>query len=484
MGARHVERHRQIVGHRQLDGQPAGGSSFGRLNRKLRRHERVHDELRGEERAAQPGQHRRRHRHHRGREEEEHRVQIQEVAVPDRSPSPAPRVREEDEQDERGRREAQERQHPPRVEPPAREKPQRDCHTPREEVRHEAEMTPDEEVLDIVREAIRELRRVEHVVGVRIVRGHLDALAGLGELLPGVLRRVERKARVEGPAVAPLVVELAGAEGRDTEQPGHGHAEDDADDQPGRVSPAHPEQQHGRADEQDVEGLRERRHPEQDGCKNIAPEPARRRLTVGPRRFLVKPGEVAEEDQREVEQVRRHEDAVDGHHGRADERQRERKRRGRTRPSRQKDVPAHADAEQQQDVEDEEAVQAEQPHERRHDDRVDQRLAEIQPVGVRIRRPVDVHEGRGPVDAHAQPLAALQEDAVGPPAVQSPISLEIPPLVREIMVEGHAERHRDVGRFVSLDAEAGLDDINGNRRGERDDEEDGGRPPNAGAPSR
>jgi len=80
-------------------------------------------------------------------------------------------------------------------------------------------------------------------------------------------------------------------------------------------------------------------------------------------------------------------------------------------------------------------------------------------------------------------LAAFQEDAVGPPAVQSPITFEIATLVREIMVEGHTERHRDVRRFVSLVAEAGLDDVNGNRGGERDEEEDGGGPPNAGVPS-
>ena len=97
-------------------------------------------ELRGEQRAARPRQHRRRHRHHRRREEEQHRVQVQEIAIADWSASPAPRIRKEHEEDERGRREAQERQHPPRVEPAAREEPQRDRHAPREEVRHEAEM--------------------------------------------------------------------------------------------------------------------------------------------------------------------------------------------------------------------------------------------------------------------------------------------------------------------------------------------------------
>ena len=50
--------------------------------------------------------------------------------------------------------------------------------------------------------------------------------------------------------------------------------------------------------------------------------------------------------------------------------------------------------------------------------------------------------------------------------------LEIAALEREIAIVGHAQRHRDVGRLVTLDLVARTD-VDRDRGGERDDEQDG-----------
>ena len=53
----------------------------------------------------------------------------------------------------------------------------------------------------------------------------------------------------------------------------------------------------------------------------------------------------------------------------------------------------------------------------------------------------------------------FQVDPVGSVIVCPFEPLEVPPLVGEIPVVGHAERHRDIGRLVPLDATAGLHQI-------------------------
>ena len=69
----------------------------------------------------------------------------------------------------------------------------------------------------------------------------------------------------------------------------------------------------------------------------------------------------------------------------------------------------------------------------------------------------------------------LEKDAVGTRAVQTVEPIEIAALVGQIVIVGEAERHRHVRRFIALDAEAGLHDVDRQRRRERDDEEYGSR---------
>ena len=93
------------------------------------------------------------------------------------------------------------------------------------------------------------------------------------------------------------------------------------------------------------------------------------------------------------------------------------------------------------------AVQAGHPYKRRDHDGIDERLAEEQPVGPPIELTIELWRPPG-AQPQMQLAPTFQEDPV-----------EVPPLVGEIPVVGHAERHRDIGRLVPLDATAGLHQI-------------------------
>ena len=220
-------------------------------------------------------------------------------------------------------------------------------------------------------------------------------------------------------------------------------------------------------------GLRVRRDAEQHGRAYVASGSAQKPVAGRRRHLFVQPQEIREEYQREEENLRRQENEIHRNACGSDEGQRERQRRSWARARREEHVPAHAHAEQQQHVQDEDPVQAEQPHERCGDDWICEGLAEVEAVVPRIGRSQQSNErGRG-VKTDAKLLASLEEDAVGPPAVQSNVPLEVASLVAQVVIVGDAERHRHVGGFVALDALACFHDIDRHRGRERDDEENG-----------
>src|SRR5581483_1349773 len=146
---------------------------------------------------------------------------------------------------------------------------------------------------------------------------------------------------------------------------------------------------------------------------------------------------------------------------REDERQREHQRRARPRSRRQKRVSASRRREQQEYMEDEEAVQAERPDERRRDDAVQQCLREVESIGARVRALRQVNERRVRIDMQSKLLAALQKNAFRSGTVEAEEPFEVPALVCQIAVERGAQAGRDIRRFVALDAESGLDDVDG-----------------------
>ena len=54
-------------------------------------------------------------------------------------------------------------------------------------------------------------------------------------------------------------------------------------------------------------------------------------------------------------------------------------------------------------------------------------------------------EWRGAIDPDVQGFSALEKNAVRTRAIQADESLEIAPLIAEVVIVGGAERHRDVG---------------------------------------
>jgi hypothetical protein len=124
-------------------------------------------------------------------------------------------------------------------------------------------------------------------------------------------------------------------------------------------------------------------------------------------------------------------------------------------------------------MENEKPVQPEQPHQRRRDDRIQQRLGKIKAVRPPVRRLERVNERGMAVDADAELFPLLEKNTIRARPVEAIEPIEIATLVGQVVIVGEAERHRNVGGFVTLDAEAGLDDIDRQRRRKRHDEEYG-----------
>src|SRR5207253_358612 len=101
-------------------------------------------------------------------------------------------------------------------------------------------------------------------------------------------------------------------------------------------------------------------------------------------------------------------------------------RRGaRRRLCRQKRVCSHACGREQQNVQQEEPVQSPEADERRRNDRIDQRLAEVQASRIRIRSLDDLDKGICEMNADFQLLAALEKNAVGAAVIQTGKAFEI-----------------------------------------------------------
>ena len=159
-------------------------------------------------------------------------------------------------------------------------------------------------------------------------------------------------------------------------------------------APAPEQPQNDRRKQQRVRHLREGRHAEQHRGDEIAARaeqpPAATRRGGGGGDLLVEPAEIRDQSQREVEELRRNPHVVHrhdgGHHKSACEDGRDHRPHARL----QEDVAAERRQRQQQGVEHQEAVRSEQPHERRGDERIDERLAVEVAGRIRIgprRRP-------------------------------------------------------------------------------------------------
>ena len=249
VGARTFQHDRQVVGHRDLDRQTPRKSLRRDFVRVHRRGERVDEHLRREERSAQPRDQAGQRRGERRRQEEQRGVHAHEVPIARRSSAAAPRVGEKHEEADRRSDDREENEQAPQLGPLAREQPEQDRDDAGKEVRNESEVPADQEVLDVVSEAVREI--AQHAVGVGVVRAHL-----LTARRPGVVcAAVERKTADERLAVAALVVELARIERGHAEEDGRRHDAHGAGGEAAQVLAPPPRPQHDRRDQQPVARL-------------------------------------------------------------------------------------------------------------------------------------------------------------------------------------------------------------------------------------
>jgi hypothetical protein len=122
-------------------------------------------------------------------------------------------------------------------------------------------------------------------------------------------------------------------------------------------------------------------------------------------------------------------------------------------------------------VQQEEAIQAKQPNEWSGDQRVEVRLAEVEPIVPRVRRSCQRHVRKGVTRSQLDRLSAFQEDTLGAGMIETREPLQITALERQVAVVGRAQRHRDVGRLVAFDAVPRSNDIDGDRERGRHDEQ-------------
>ncbi len=146
------------------------------------------------------------------------------------------------------------------------------------------------------------------------------------------------------------------------------------------------------------------------------------RRAVAACNLLVQPAEVRHQTEREVEQLRRNPDEVDRHDGGHDEGAGQQRRQCRRHPRVQEQVPAPGDQRQQQRVEHQEAVGAEERDERRREERVDERLAveEAVRIGDPRRCAVQTNGGRrirpASFDVAGRASGTRRTDRTGTPA--------------------------------------------------------------------
>ena len=167
-----------------------------------------------------------------------------------------------------------------------------------------------------------------------------------------------------------------------------------------------------------------------------------------------------------MKDLRRQKHEIHRHAARRDERQRVDQRGRRPRRRREKRVRARACDEEQQHVKHEDAVEAKQPNERRGDDGIHKRLAEVEAINLSIGSLDEMDERRRSVDGDAKLFTALQENAVWSISVDADVALEIAPLVGEVVIVRDAERHHHVRRFIALHAHR-LHDVDGHCGGEQ-----------------
>ena len=114
-------------------------------------------------------------------------------------------------------------------------------------------------------------------------------------------------------------------------------------------------------------------------------------------------------------------------------------------------IASHGRGGHQQDVEDQESVQAEDRDKRRGDERVKERLAELESFSG--GRGMARMRGNAIVPGHGEPAPLLEKDPFRSDAIEADESFEIGLRELQIVVGGEAERHRHVGRFVTLQPE-------------------------------
>src|SRR5207249_9569130 len=88
-----------------------------------------------------------------------------------------------------------------------------------------------------------------------------------------------------------------------------------------------------------------------------------------------------------------------------------------------------------------------------------------------IRCPEQMDEWRHRIGAQVQLFTLLEKDAIGAGLEETVESLDVSALVSEIAIECGAQTHRHVRRFVALDPESRLHDVDGQRSRERHDEQ-------------
>ena len=137
---------RQVAYHGELDRKPPQNSLLRGHVGLAGRNQGVDQNVRNEDRAARPGQHRRPQGGHRGRKKEKHSIRAEEVAIPQWSSAAGPRMGQEKQQDRGHAAGGPEDEDVPGGQGTSPPQHAPDGHHRRKEERHESRVPPHEEV--------------------------------------------------------------------------------------------------------------------------------------------------------------------------------------------------------------------------------------------------------------------------------------------------------------------------------------------------
>ena len=179
--------------------------------------------------------------------------------------------------------------------------------------------------------------------------------------------------------------------------------------------------------------------------------------------FLEQPQEVRVAHQRHVESLRHQPDGVERSRRRPEEPRRDQQSTGGGQSLGGEGVRAAEHPGEQQDIQEQQAVEAADTHEGGGHQRIDERLAVVEPLVGGRDRALDADKRRARTDGDVDLSSPLEKNAVGSGSVDLPEAREVLSLESDVAVVREAQRHRYIRGLIALEPVRRLQHVERNR---------------------